>query len=92
MERKWKKQSVSNISLTLPLKYPFYPHAHTLYLIKTMDKAAGTGKWVSRRKINDFHMSYLFHYLFCAILSLSNIHDHFETGLVMTSYFLYFIL
>lgn len=62
MERKWEKQIASNVNIILPLKYSFCPHAHTLYLTKTMNKAAGTGRWLPRRKMNDFHVSYRFHF------------------------------
>lgn len=62
MERKWKKQIASNVNIILPLKDFFCPHAHTLYLPKTMDKAAGLGRWWSRRKMNGFHVFYLFHF------------------------------
>lgn len=37
-------------------------HAHTWYLTKAMYKTARIGKWLSRRKKNDFHISYLFHF------------------------------
>lgn len=37
-------------------------HAHTWYLTRAMYKTARIGKWLSRRKKNDFHISYLFHF------------------------------
>lgn len=44
MERKWKKQIVSNVNVIVPLKHSSCPYTHILYLTKTMDKAAGIGK------------------------------------------------
>lgn len=86
MQRKWKKQTASNVNIILPLKYAFCPHAHALCLTKTKDKGAGLGRWLSRRKMNDFHISYLFHFPIHAIfLYLSNIHGHSKTQI--TSYF-----
>lgn len=54
VERKWKKQIASNINVILDLKYSFCSRAHMLSLTKTMDKTARTGRWLSRRKMNDF--------------------------------------
>lgn len=50
VDRKWKEQIVSNVNIIVPLQHSSCPHTHTLYLTKTMDKATGIGRWLSRRK------------------------------------------
>lgn len=66
-ERKWKKQIVSNVNVTVPLKYSSCAQAHTLYLTKTMDKAGGIGRWLCPETMNGVHVSYLFHFPIHAI-------------------------
>lgn len=50
LDRKWKEQIVSSVNIIVRLQHSFCPHAHTLYLTKTTDKAARMGRWLSGRK------------------------------------------